>query len=58
MIRVVQLSGKYYGKKIFSIEDDLENIEIFVNEGTPVILVDDISDLENLDIFEEIEMVE
>lgn len=58
MIRVVQLSGKYYGKKIFSIEDDLENIEIFVKEGTPVILVDDISDLENLDIFEEIEMVE
>lgn len=40
------MSGKYYGIEIDSIEDDLENIECFVNEGTPVIITGDLSDLE------------
>lgn len=49
MIRIVKMTGKYYGLKIKSIEDDMENIHDFTNEG-PIILVQDIEDLDQLDI--------
>lgn len=59
MIRIVKLSNQYYGYKIDSIEDDLENIEYFVNDYDLVILVNELDDLEKLDInVEDVEMVE
>lgn len=57
MYRIVKLSGKYYGCKIDDLEDDLENIEIFVSEGTPVILCDEIEDAEDIH-FNEVTIVE
>lgn len=42
MIRVVKLSNKWYGKEIRDVEADEENINVFVSEGTPVIIVDDL----------------
>ena len=48
MYKVVKTWGKLYALKISNIKDDLENIEIFVEEGTPVILVDSLETLELL----------
>jgi hypothetical protein len=50
MYRVVILSGKPYAMKIDEVEDDLENIEGFVAEGSVVILCDDLVELEPLGI--------
>ena len=54
MIRIVKMSGKYYGTEIkfgfFNSDDEIEQIEEFVNEGTPVILVNELQDLESLGI--------
>ena len=49
MLRVVRMSGKYYG---FDMSDEsdrekMKQIEGFLDEGTPVILVNDLSDLES-----------
>lgn len=45
------MSGKYYGKHIdLNSSAEREDIDIFVNEGTPVILIEDISTLDDLDI--------
>ena len=44
------MSGKIYGKRISSVTEDAENIEIFASEGTPVIIVNSLEDLEELDI--------
>ena len=59
MIRIVKMTNKYYGIKIDSIDDkEIENIEFFVNDGIPVILVNELDDLTVLDIEEfEVEMV-
>lgn len=51
MIRILKMSGKYYGKHIdLNSSAEREDIDIFVNEGTPVILIEDISTLDDLDI--------
>lgn len=51
MYRVIKQSGKYYALEVDIADDDeQENIDIFVNEGTPVILVNDLEDLDALDI--------
>jgi hypothetical protein len=59
MIRITFMSGRYYGKKISSLNyKELEDINIFVNEGTPVILVDELESLENSGIDpDDVEMV-
>ena len=58
MYRVVNMSGKYYGLKIFSVSEDSDDINQFLCEGTPVILCDSLDDLETLDILvEDIEIV-
>lgn len=58
MIRITYMSGKYYGVKIHSLMSDLENINVFVDEGTPVILVDDLESLEDSGIDpDDVEMV-
>ncbi len=59
MIRVIKQSGRYYGLTVdIDSEEEQENIELFTSEGTPVILVNDIEDLEEIDIDpNEVEMV-
>lgn len=44
MIRLTKMSDKWYGCEIHidDLEDDLENIETFVEEGTPVLLCESI----------------
>jgi hypothetical protein len=58
MIRITFMSGKYYGIKIRSIQSDSENINTFVDEGTPVILVDELESLDGSGIDpDDVEMV-
>jgi hypothetical protein len=53
MIRIVRLSGKYYGYDMGDIYDlDMDrffndNIDGFVNCGDPVLLINDLDDIEN-----------
>ena len=59
MIRVTKMSGKWYGIKIFSLMKDHDNIMQFIREGTPVVIVDNLEDVEELGINPaEVEMVE
>jgi hypothetical protein len=52
MIRITKMQGKYYALPIKSLEEgpsgDRDNIEQFVSEGQPVILVEDIGDLKDI----------
>lgn len=59
MLRVMKMSGKWYGiNSDLTDDDEIKNIEVFVSEGTPIILVNDLSDLEDLGIdASEVEMV-
>ena len=52
MIRICKMSGKLYGYDMRNKDNDevVEDIEGFVNEGTPVIVVNDLDDLEAFDI--------
>lgn len=58
MLRITRFLGKFYG---IELPDDckkaMEEINGFVLQGTPVIIVEDISQLEDLDIYEEVEIV-
>lgn len=45
MYRVCELSGQWYAKEIESVEDAADDITIFANEGTPVVIVRDLEDL-------------
>jgi len=63
MYRLVKMSDKWYGVEVSDLysltDDELEDISIFVGEGTPVMLVDDLSDLENIGLSaDDIEVVE
>jgi hypothetical protein len=60
MIRVQKASGKFFGIKVnIESEDEIENIKTFTDEGTPIILVNDLADLEDLDIDPaDVEMIE
>lgn len=59
MMRLVKLTNRWYGMEIDSIPDDLENIETFVNEGIPVLIVGAKEDMERLGVAaHEIEYVE
>jgi hypothetical protein len=63
MIRIVKLSEKFYGVEIsedeiyYEADKIVKTIENFVVEGTPVILVDTLEDLEILGITDEVIMV-
>ena len=51
MIRVTKMTGKFYGIKVdINSSDEIDNINTFTGDGTPVILVNDLEDLEDLDI--------
>lgn len=50
MFRITRLSGKFMAIEIESLEDDIVNAEDFINEGTPVIYVNEIGHFDDLDI--------
>ena len=53
------MSGKYYGIKLTDdLEKEFNDIEQFVSECTPVIIVDSLEDLESLDIYEDVTMID
>jgi hypothetical protein len=59
MIKINFLSGKYYGIILPNNNDKaIEEINSFILQGNPVILVDDLDDLEELGIFDTVIMVE
>ena len=53
------MSGKFYGiESDIEDQDEIDNINEFVNTGVPIILVNDLDDLSDLDIDpSEVEMV-
>lgn len=58
MIRVTKMSNKYYGVELTDdLEHEMKEIAGFVNEGTPVIIVHSIDELEEFDIYEDVTMV-
>lgn len=57
MYRIVKLGSKPYALEISDVEDDLENIQTFVDEATVVILADDLEDAQQY-FDEEIEVVD
>lgn len=59
MIRIIKEGKKFYGVTISSLEDDIENIEIFVKDAIPVLIVETIGDVEDfgLDV-EDIQMID
>ena len=48
MIRLVEMSGNWYGVRVDvdRLEEDLENIAVLVEEGNPVIIVDELETAE------------
>ena len=53
------MSGKYYGIELTDdLEKEMEQIADFVNQGTPVIIINSKDELEDLDIYEDIIMVD
>lgn len=50
MIRVIKQRGKYYGVEFESVEDEADNIQLFVEENTPVIIVNRLSDIDEMDL--------
>ena len=49
MIRITCMRSGLYGFKIKDIEDELENIREFLSNGEPVILVNDLDDMDVLE---------
>ena len=60
MIRLVNMSGKWYGVEVGEFLDDTEvkNIETFANEGSPVLLCYDLELAAEFVDIADIEMVE
>ena len=59
MIMVLKMSGKYYATEVALCGSGRDKIEAFLDEGTPVILVDSLDSLEDLGINpDEVIMVE
>ena len=61
MIRVIKMQNKYYGLKVdITDEEEIENIKTFVSDGTPIILIESLDDLESIyDIhIDDVEMVD
>lgn len=59
MFRVTFMSKRFLAVRINSVSMDAENIQIFASEGTPVIIVDELEDLDRMGIdHEDVELVE
>jgi len=51
MYRVIKMSGKFYAVRVNNFNSsEIQEIKIFIEESTPVILVDSLQDLEELGI--------
>lgn len=50
MFNVIKMSSGLYAKEFHSIEDSMEDAGIYLDEGTPVMLCDELEDLEELGI--------
>jgi len=50
MYRISGRKGQHYAKWIDDLYEDFENIEVFVNEGDGVLLVNEIYEVENFGI--------
>lgn len=50
MYRLAKLGNKWYALEIDNIRNDEENIKEFVAEGTPVVLLEDLDDMEELGV--------
>ena len=58
MIRLVRMGGQWYGLEINRIDaQEMENIEEFVNEGSPVVFCYDLEDAEEYVGIHEVKMV-
>ncbi len=57
MIRIVKTGRGFYGFEIEDLENDIENIQAFIESGEPVILIDSKEEFEKLFPGEELEMV-
>lgn len=58
MIRIIKLSGTFYGVEMTDEnEEEFRQIEQFVSEGNPVIIVESLHDLHEFGIRNEIQMV-
>ena len=63
MYRVTKLGGKYFAVKLSEVDlkdenDELDNMQTLVEEGTPVILVEELEELTELGIDDDVEVVE
>ena len=55
MIRITKMSGKFYGIELpINSDDAMDEIDEFVQQGTPVIIVENLEDLEKLGLKVEI----
>jgi hypothetical protein len=59
MIRLVRMGGRWYGLALSFIDDqEVENIEGFIEEGSPVVFCNDVADAEEYLGICDVEMVE
>jgi len=61
MIRIVKLTGKYYGYDMSNESEDdiISSINDFVLQGTPVLIVEYLEDAADFNIYEQdIEMIQ
>ncbi len=47
MYRIIELGNVFYGKLIENFEEEKDDIELFLSEGRPVLLVEDLADLDD-----------
>lgn len=58
MIRLVKMGGRWYGLEIGRIDDqEVDNIEAFVEAGEPVVFCQDLEDAEEYLDVHDVEMV-
>lgn len=60
MYQVMKMSNKIYAEDVSNLDKDeqLERIEGFISEGRPIILCENLEDLEDLEIFlDEIQII-
>lgn len=50
MYRFTWMSNKWQGMEINDLQDEVANLEEFVTSGEPVLLIDNLEDLEMLNI--------
>lgn len=59
MYHVLKMSGKFYASNVSRLDEEelVERVVAFASEGTPSILVEELEDLEELDIYDDVTIV-